>query len=76
MPALNLKNMDVDALLVLRAQIDGQLATRRAMLDPSVTRLAVRRLPTACRPRRPAVAAPVRSDSGPERLLPNARASW
>jgi DNA-binding protein H-NS len=39
MPALNLKNMDVDALLVLRAQIDGQLATRRSDLQKQLARL-------------------------------------
>jgi hypothetical protein len=33
MSALNLKNMDVDALLDLRSQIDGQLATRRGDLQ-------------------------------------------
>jgi DNA-binding protein H-NS len=33
MPAPTLKNMDVDALLALRAQIDGQLATRRSDLQ-------------------------------------------
>ena len=36
MPAPNLKNMDVDALLDLRSQIDGQLATRRSELDRPV----------------------------------------
>ena len=39
MPALNLKSMDVDALLVLRAQIDGQLATRRIDLQKQLARL-------------------------------------
>lgn len=39
MPALNLKNMDVDALLVLRAQIDGQLMTRRSELQKQLARL-------------------------------------
>jgi DNA-binding protein H-NS len=39
MPALNLKNMDVDALLVLRSQIDGQLATRRSDLQKQLARL-------------------------------------
>src|ERR1700688_1305828 len=39
MPALNLGNMDVDALLVLRAQIDGQLATRRSDLQKQLARL-------------------------------------
>jgi DNA-binding protein H-NS len=39
MSALNLKNMDVDALLVLRAQIDGQLMTRRSELQKQLARL-------------------------------------
>jgi DNA-binding protein H-NS len=39
MPALNLKSMDVDALLALRAQIDGQLATRRGDLQKQLARL-------------------------------------
>jgi hypothetical protein len=33
MPTPSLKNMDVDALLALRSQIDGQLATRRSELQ-------------------------------------------
>src|SRR5260370_36939452 len=39
MPAPNLKNMDVDALLVLRSQIDNQLATRRSDLQKQLARL-------------------------------------
>jgi DNA-binding protein H-NS len=39
MPALNLKNMDVEALLALRSQIDGQLATRRGDLQKQLARL-------------------------------------
>lgn len=39
MPAPNLKNMDVDALLALRSQIDGQLATRRTDLQKQLARL-------------------------------------
>ena len=39
MPAPNLKNMDVDALLVLRSQIDGQLAMRRSELQKQLARL-------------------------------------
>ena len=39
MPALNLKSMDVDALLALRAQIDGHLATRRGDLQKQLARL-------------------------------------
>jgi DNA-binding protein H-NS len=39
MPAPNLKSMDVDALLALRAQIDGQLASRRSELQKQLTRL-------------------------------------
>jgi DNA-binding protein H-NS len=39
MPALNLKNMDVDALLILRSQIDGQLMTRRSDLQKQLARL-------------------------------------
>jgi DNA-binding protein H-NS len=39
MPALNLKHMDVEALLDLRAQIDGQLATRRGDLQKQLARL-------------------------------------
>jgi DNA-binding protein H-NS len=39
MPTPNLKNMDVNALLVLRSQIDGQLATRRSDLQKQLARL-------------------------------------
>jgi DNA-binding protein H-NS len=39
MPAPNLKSMDVDGLLALRAQIDGQLATRRSDLQKQLARL-------------------------------------
>jgi DNA-binding protein H-NS len=39
MPAPNLKSMGVDALLALRAQIDGQLATRRSDLQKQLARL-------------------------------------
>ena len=39
MPAPNLKNMDVEALLSLRSQIDGQLATRRSDLQKQLARL-------------------------------------
>src|SRR5260370_41471341 len=39
MPAPNLKNMDVDALLVLRSQIDNQLETRRSDLQKQLARL-------------------------------------
>jgi DNA-binding protein H-NS len=39
MPALNLKHMDVDALLDLRSQIDGQLASRRSDLQKQLARL-------------------------------------
>ena len=39
MPAPNLKNMNVDALLVLRSQIDNQLATRRSDLQKQLARL-------------------------------------
>jgi DNA-binding protein H-NS len=39
MPAFNLKNMDVDALLILRSQIDGQLMTRRSDLQKQLARL-------------------------------------
>ena len=39
MPALNLRNMDVEALLDLRSQIDGQLATRRGDLQKQLARL-------------------------------------
>jgi DNA-binding protein H-NS len=39
MPTLNLKNMDVDALLVLRSQVDSQLATRRSDLQKQLARL-------------------------------------
>jgi DNA-binding protein H-NS len=39
MPAPNLKNMDVDSLLVLRSQIDGLLATRRSELQKQLARL-------------------------------------
>ena len=39
MPAPNLKSMDVDALLALRSQIDGQLATRRSDLQKQLARL-------------------------------------
>ena len=39
MPAFNLKNLDVDALLVLRSQIDGQLMMRRSELQKQLARL-------------------------------------
>jgi DNA-binding protein H-NS len=39
MPTLNLKNMDVDALLILRSQVDSQLATRRSDLQKQLARL-------------------------------------
>jgi DNA-binding protein H-NS len=39
MPALNLKNMDVDALLALRSQIDSQLASRSSDLQKQLARL-------------------------------------
>jgi DNA-binding protein H-NS len=39
MPTPSLKNMDVDALLALRSQIDGQLATRRSELQKQLARL-------------------------------------
>ena len=39
MPAPNLKNMDVDALLTLRMQIDSHLATRRSDLQKQLARL-------------------------------------
>ena len=39
----NLKSMDVDALLALRSQIDGQLASRRSELQKQLARLGVSR---------------------------------
>src|SRR5882757_4708213 len=39
MSAPNLKNMDVDALLALRAQIDGYLTIRRSYLQKQLARL-------------------------------------
>jgi DNA-binding protein H-NS len=39
MPAPKLKNMNVEALLALRSQIDGQLATRRSNLQKQLARL-------------------------------------
>ena len=39
MPAPDLRNMDVEALLALRSQIDGQLATRRSDLQKQLARL-------------------------------------
>jgi DNA-binding protein H-NS len=39
MPAFNLKNMDVEALLALRSQLDGQLASRRGDLQKQLARL-------------------------------------
>jgi DNA-binding protein H-NS len=39
MPALNLKNMDVDTLLALRSQIDSQLASRSSDLQKQLARL-------------------------------------
>jgi DNA-binding protein H-NS len=39
MAAPNLKSMDVDALLSLRAQIDQQLAQRRTLLEKELSRL-------------------------------------
>lgn len=39
MPTLNLKSMNVDALLALRSQIDSQLASRRSDLQKQLVRL-------------------------------------
>jgi DNA-binding protein H-NS len=39
MPALSLKNMDVDALLALRSQVDSQLASRSSDLQKQLARL-------------------------------------
>jgi DNA-binding protein H-NS len=39
MPAVNLKTMQVDALLKLRAEIDDQLAQRRTQLQKELSRL-------------------------------------
>jgi DNA-binding protein H-NS len=39
MPAMNLKSMDVDALLALRADIDKRLGQRRAELQQQLSRL-------------------------------------
>ena len=39
MPGPNLKSMNVEALLILRSQIDGQLATRRHELQKQLARL-------------------------------------
>jgi DNA-binding protein H-NS len=39
MAAINLKSMDVDALLSLRAQIDQALSQRRSMLEKELSRL-------------------------------------
>jgi DNA-binding protein H-NS len=39
MPTLNLKHMDVDALLILRSRVDSQLATRRSDLQKQLARL-------------------------------------
>lgn len=39
MAALNLKSMNVDALLSLRTQIDQQLAQRRTQLEKELSRL-------------------------------------
>ena len=39
MATVNLKNMNVEALLVLRSEIDGQLATRRHDLQKQLARL-------------------------------------
>jgi DNA-binding protein H-NS len=40
MPARNLRNMDADALIALRAQVDRRLADRRAELEQQIKRLA------------------------------------
>jgi len=40
MAAVNLKSMDVDALLVLRADIDKQLASKRRELEAQLSRLS------------------------------------
>jgi DNA-binding protein H-NS len=39
MPALNLKSMDVDALLELRLRVDSQLASRSSDLQKQLARL-------------------------------------
>ena len=39
MPAINLRNMDIDALLALRADIDKRLGQRRAELEQQLSRL-------------------------------------
>ena len=39
MPAINLKSMDVDALLSLRADIDKKLGQRRSELEQQLSRL-------------------------------------
>lgn len=41
MAAVNLKGMDVDALLVLRSDIDKQLATKRRELEAQLARLSL-----------------------------------
>ena len=40
MAAVNLKSMDVDALLVLRADIDKQLTSKRRELEAQLSRLS------------------------------------
>ncbi len=39
MPAINLRSMDVDALLALRAEIDKKLGERRSELEKQLSRL-------------------------------------
>jgi DNA-binding protein H-NS len=41
MAAVNLKSMDVDALLVLRADIEKQLASKRRDLEAQLSRLSL-----------------------------------
>jgi DNA-binding protein H-NS len=41
MPALNLKSMDVDALLSLRADIDKKLHQKRGELEQQLSRLGL-----------------------------------
>jgi DNA-binding protein H-NS len=41
MAAVNLKSMDVDALLVLRADIEKQLASKRRELEAQLSRLSL-----------------------------------
>jgi len=77
MPALNLKSMDVDALLSLRAEVDRRLQQKRGELEAQLSRLGAggargRRSPMKGRK----VAAKYRSPEGETWAGRGARPRW